>query len=55
MLGGGGGTFGILTYFKFQLHKAPSDGFIHLSLTVPIGWHGKEKEKPCNGSADQVR
>ena len=49
VLGGGGGTYGVVTQFKLKLHDAPPGGFINMFLTFNIFEHG-----PCAGAAVEV-
>ena len=49
VLGGGGGTYGVITEFKVKLHEAPAGGFINLFLNFNVFKHG-----PCAGAAVEV-
>ena len=49
VLGGGGGTYGVVTQFKVKLHEAPRGGFINLFLNFNVFDQG-----PCAGAAVEV-
>ncbi len=49
VLGGGGGTYGIVTEFKYQLYDPPPNGVVRFTITFFI-----LREGECSGVAAQV-
>ena len=49
VLGGGGGTYGVVTQFKLKLYDAPPGGFVRLLMRFII-----LKDGECAGAAKEV-
>ena len=49
VLGGGGGTYGVVTQFKLKLYDAPPEGFVRLLMRFIIFKNGE-----CAGAAKEV-